>query len=148
MAAEPPAMPEGDFGPLGSLSTGLREGVARGRATFDRNHIVRPAQGNTNMYQVPSQEGNGAAVAVYILEHINTWRRVCLGVGRRGVFLPSRENRTWVLQASPKERGACLRILAKKKVAVASLLAAAQQFSITLVPGRSQRESPAWPLPF
>lgn len=73
-ATKPSAVPEKDFGPLCSLSTGLREGVARGRATVDWNHIVRPAQGNTNTHQVPSQEGDGATVAMYILEHTNTRR--------------------------------------------------------------------------
>lgn len=32
--------------------------MARGRATVDRNHIVRSAQGNTNTHQVPSQDGD------------------------------------------------------------------------------------------
>lgn len=49
--------------------------MARGRATVERNHIVRPAYGSTNTRQVPSQEGDGAAVTVYILEYINTGRR-------------------------------------------------------------------------
>lgn len=39
--------------------------MGRARATVDRNHIVRSAQGNTNTHQVPSQDGDGATVAMY-----------------------------------------------------------------------------------
>lgn len=77
--------------------------MARGRATVDWNHIVRPAQGNTNTHQVPSQEGLGVTVAVYILEHIKYREEGC-ALGRVGeeCFCQAEKTRlgTWRLPQS------------------------------------------------